>query len=1811
MKKILSFFAAMLFAGSMMAAVETEVSVIIYASSGDYYAKTHEWVKGDQAGATPYDQVVLDNVISANLIGTGNNGKYYSDWRFYTKGSDDGSFSIDAIEGYALKSATFTYTTTNSGALYMGETKLTSKTAVELSGRQAVFQCKNTNTSDNGQVRLTAITVIYEESGSVEPPVETKYYMKNNWGAGSDWTWKEMSKSVTGAGLYVLENVVYGGTGVNYNTVASDNGSSWVAQDAMEGDNAQIAAKDTVSFTLNPAKGAVVAKLVGKFQEGTEPPVMTPKFYITGNAALVGDELAWNPAAIPSYTEEYVFEKLTAAEYQLKITENGKWESAKGFGDLVSVPEGVTEGENGNIVFKLAKEQSDLKVSYAGGKITLVGEFYVEEPPVVVDPDQMYVWDGRGVTKAEEAIELGGKAEAVEAENKSNIVIGAAQKGNWCLKLNKGFASGANYVGIALNNAVNAGDTVKVAHFRTGDKDCFLGMDFSADKTSVSTDYQIITTENPQILSSNGVPTDVDFIVPEGVKDAKYIRVYRNSGSTGLWIAHFEIVKNQGGSVEPPVSDKYYMKNNWDGGEWTWLEMTPSDAAVNQYMLKDAIFGGTGVNYNKVADDKDATWVPLDEIIVDVDMKLEAKDTADFVLDVVAKTVSALNIRKFQGGEPPVGTPLYYITGESLVGSWEPNALPVYEKSLYEFASVKAGSYSFKITVDGTWATAKGYDDLTLKQDGLSKDKDGNICFTLAEDGPVSVLYTAEEFIVRGNFVVSEPPVNTCNWDDIEWFNVGLGEGDESFNQFKICKQGELPNVVNIQTAPWADNNKGIYINFPSAEFTTVSLPEGQYKIDGAGILLFLSAFSAQETEVTIQYKGEPVVFTVYNGKVDAPEVKYYMKNNWDAGSEWTWKEMTKMEGADGIYRLEQVIFGGTGVNYNTKADDEGAAWVPLENIVVPEGMTLEAKDTADFQLEIAGPAPVVRALGIRKFQGGEPPVEVNYYLKNNWGAGDDWFWVKMEKSATAAGLYVLEGAVYGGTGVNFNIVESDEGSTWVPQDAFEIAQELKLEPKDTADFWLNPNATGEAAIKVANIRKFQGSVEPPVSEWDEIVFTEVVAAADLAPDASFSNGESNFVLSIVDNKNKMAIDANGCRFGTAESYVTYSHRLKSGGTGSADNQMILSIPADGELRIAARTGSNGATDRNLVITQEEAELYNKVVQESDAVTVKEMNAAGEEIDAKVYPYISVAVKAGRVILSYPTGSLNFYAFAFKAGGSEPPADEHIYSVAGSGALLGSNWNEKEGNEMEKQADGTYKLVIENIELAVGNYEYKVVIDHKWNNGEAGANSVLSIVEGGLYDVTFTYEPTEPKTDAQAELKQAVVVLPKVQLAGAFNDWKGADLVDVDKEKAVISLTLDKKSYEFKMILNSNWLGNGKEFTRTDNKLEALEVNGDNMKLVADAAGDYLFTWTYATNTLEITFPEVGPVEDPTVAVIGSMTEWQEAIPFTLSEDKKSATLVVDKIPVGEYQFKMLINGDYRSNGYTFNRNFTGAAGISENANDNMLLQVDIMGEFTFEWFFENDSLNIIFPEKSEIPDLYIKNNWGGAEEWSWKKMTYEVVEGNGVYYIMDVVFGGTGVNLNGEPSDEDALWFPVEKIQAFTPAQEKTTLNELDTVMFAYYPAFETLIAVVTGPYNAPACEFEDGLYLIGSMTNWEMSKEYMLEINSNASADEFWCEVTLSEGDEFKIIWWTGCQIGAWIPGGEGNNIVVDAAHAGKLRIYVRPAGNDEWPDKYWFIEVVEPQNINNTEVNTKVVKMIENGQLFIQKGGKTYNVIGTLVK
>lgn len=161
----------------------------------------------------------------------------------------------------------------------------------------------------------------------------------------------------------------------------------------------------------------------------------------------------------------------------------------------------------------------------------------------------------------------------------------------------------------------------------------------------------------------------------------------------------------------------------------------------------------------------------------------------------------------------------------------------------------------------------------------------------------------------------------------------------------------------------------------------------------------------------------------------------------------------------------------------------------------------------------------------------------------------------------------------------------------------------------------------------------------------------------------SFTKGD--LVLTVTDTDGKLAVDANSAYFGTSESYVSFDYRLKTGGKSSSKNNLTLTLPTDGTLKIYARTGSNSATDRNIVLTQNETELVNKILLESEAVKA----TIGEE-EKNVYPVISAEAKKGDVVITYPVGSINFYAFELvnATGVSSilsPKADGKTFNLAG------------------------------------------------------------------------------------------------------------------------------------------------------------------------------------------------------------------------------------------------------------------------------------------------------------------------------------------------------------------------------------------------------------------------------------------------------------------------------------------------------------------------------------------------------------------
>lgn len=97
----------------------------------------------------------------------------------------------------------------------------------------------------------------------------------------------------------------------------------------------------------------------------------------------------------------------------------------------------------------------------------------------------------------------------------------------------------------------------------------------------------------------------------------------------------------------------------------------------------------------------------------------------------------------------------------------------------------------------------------------------------------------------------------------VDWSNYGfIGDGTGSgkyANKYKV-ETVEGLNVVNIQR-PWSDKEEGIYMIVP-AGITSCSVASA---IQGAGVLVYLSALTAMETEVTIKYDtSKEIIFHIY-----------------------------------------------------------------------------------------------------------------------------------------------------------------------------------------------------------------------------------------------------------------------------------------------------------------------------------------------------------------------------------------------------------------------------------------------------------------------------------------------------------------------------------------------------------------------------------------------------------------------------------------------------------------------------------------------------------------------------------------------------------------------------------------------------------------------------------------------------------------------------------------------------------------------------------------------------------------------------------
>ena len=155
--------------------VEPSENTTVKVSIADY-AAANGW-----QNSTMYNELVMDaniKVTVSAVAGSGsygaNTGKYYTSgnqWRAY-QADTEGTVVIAASNGQQIVSVKITYVSQNTGSLVLNGANIASDTLVEVNAASVTFSIGNTGTATNGQVRITAIEVVYG-AGSTTPEVPT------------------------------------------------------------------------------------------------------------------------------------------------------------------------------------------------------------------------------------------------------------------------------------------------------------------------------------------------------------------------------------------------------------------------------------------------------------------------------------------------------------------------------------------------------------------------------------------------------------------------------------------------------------------------------------------------------------------------------------------------------------------------------------------------------------------------------------------------------------------------------------------------------------------------------------------------------------------------------------------------------------------------------------------------------------------------------------------------------------------------------------------------------------------------------------------------------------------------------------------------------------------------------------------------------------------------------------------------------------------------------------------------------------------------------------------------------------------------------------------------------------------------------------------------------------------------------------------------------------------------------------------------------------------------------------------------------
>ena len=326
----------------------------------------------------------------------------------------------------------------------------------------------------------------------------------------------------------------------------------------------------------------------------------------------------------------------------------------------------------------------------------------------------------------------------------------------------------------------------------------------------------------------------------------------------------------------------------------------------------------------------------------------------------------------------------------------------------------------------------------------------------------------------------------------------------------------------------------------------------------------------------------------------------------------------------------------------------------------------------------------------------------------------------------------------------------------------------------------------------------------------------------------------------------------------------------------------------------------------------------------------------------------------------------------------------------------------------------------------------------------------------------------------------------------------------VNEETASLTLTgVTKGSYEFGVKIDGTWTSNGSAFTRANNS-HAIASGSGNCTFNADRNGDYTFTWTYATNTLAVTYPDI---PSQSVAFTSLASEILKSSVINLANCVTSSG--IDN-PTYRFYIKEK-NGSY---GDAINANY------NFNTNGEYVVKVEALEDGDGEPVASDESAVVVYQSYTFTNGYTLYVDFSAMTEGS-KGVNYPKANEVGMDY--DATGAGT---IKAVTFTSNVTWTTMA--ESFI----KTEKNSWAAQPFTVPGTGKNCIKVAADGASYTWDTYVDlntNFYLAGSFNGWETAEDRFIKTTEDATVASVTINITEYSNITFKVIdngAWRGCD-------------------------------------------------------------------------------------